>query len=341
MRPRVEAGGVAWRGDARSVMAANLWLRCASRVLVRVASFRATAFHELERRAKHIPWREFVGAGVVPDFRVTTHKSRLYHSDAIAQRLKTASGGATSDAASQVFIVRVVRDEFTISADTSGELLHQRGYRLETGKAPLRETLAAALLEAAEWTGDRALVDPFCGSGTIPIEAALIARRIAPGLRRDFALSRWPSMDASIWEALLDDANERALASSPVPIRGSDRDAGAIRAAKANAARAGVETDVVFEQRSVSGASAPAPSGLIATNPPYGVRVGEAQALRDLYARFGQVMRREFPRWDVAMFASRRTLAAQTQLDLEPMFVTSNGGIRVSALSSAAGRLLH
>ena len=324
-------------------MRANLWLRTASRVIVRVARFKATAFFELEKRAKKIPWRDFVAAGRGADFRVTAHKSKLYHSDAIAQRLRDACGAAELDrtANAQLFIVRVVRDEFTISADTSGELLHMRGYRQELGKAPLRETLAAALLLGAEWNGQVPLLDPFCGSGTIPIEGALIARRVAPGLNRRFAFQDWPAHDGGLWSGLVADARTRALASSPVSIRGSDRDRGAIRAAMANAERAGVASDIHFDARAISNVDDPrAPSGLVATNPPYGVRVGEVRALRDLYARFGQVVRDRYAGWSVAMYTNREDLAAQASLPWTLLFRTSNGGLRIQALC-ARGQFLH
>src|SRR5207302_1385915 len=227
-------------------------------------------------------------------------KSKLYHSDAIAQRLVDAVAwgvGAhkphTANRASlaQLFIVRVVHDQFTISADASGELLHMRGYRQDGGKAPLRETLAAALLLASGWTGAAPLLDPFCGSGTIPIEGALIARRLAPGLHRRFAFMEWPEFDPNGWTALLADARALALAGSPVPIHGSDRDAGAIESARAHAERAGVASDVQLSVRAVSTVESPDRPGLVATNPPYGVRVSPESDVRDLYARFGQVLR--------------------------------------------------
>lgn len=340
-QPRIEDGGVAWRGDLRSIIRANLWLRCASRVLLRFAAFRATAFFELEKRAKRLPWAEFLAPNEAADFRVTAHKSRLYHSDAIAERLFTASR-ARAARGGQLFVVRVVRDEFTISADTSGELLHMRGYRQETGRAPLRETLGAALLVGAGWAGTTPLVDPFCGSGTIPIEGALIARRIPPGLNRDFAFTRWPSFDARVQSDLADEARSRMLAASPVPIAGSDRDAGAIAAAMSNAGRAGVASDVAFVRRAISDAEPPSgDAGLVATNPPYGVRVGDERQLRDLYARLGQVIRGRFTGWDLAMYSPRRALASHVGIAMEPLFATSNGGIRVSALASASGRILH
>ena len=323
-------------------MRANLWLRTASRVTVRVARFKATAFYELEARAKKIPWSDYVTSDRTADFRVTAHKSKLYHSSAIAQRLFEASGlTAGDDENAQLFVVRVVRDEFTISIDSSGALLHMRGYRLQQGKAPLRETLAAALLLGAGWRGESPLLDPFCGSGTIPIEAAMIARRIAPGLHRDFAFSRWPAHHKKKWQTLLDDARTRALASWRVRIMGSDRDKGAIAGATANAERAGVLADVTLGVGPISTVENPGSAdGLVATNPPYGVRVGEARALRDLYARFGQVMRERFPGWSVAMYSARENLAAQAALAWSSLFRTTNGGLRIEALY-APGHFLH
>ena len=358
-QPRIDDGGVTWEGDARSVMRANLWLRTASRVVVRVAHFHATAFHELERHAKRLPWQRFLAPGVIPEFKVTARKSKLYHSDAIAERLRTAALGSRLSAPgkpktkssrakaaggppraespepraeqSQLFIVRAVRDEFEISVDTSGELLHMRGYRQAVGKAPLRETLGAALLLAAGYDGSAPLVDPFCGSGTIPIEGALIARRIAPGLRRDFVIERWPEFYPPIAKAARDEAS-RHLAKAPASIIGSDRDDGAIAAALANAARAGVAGDVGFVARALSAMENLAPGTLVATNPPYGVRVSEGSDVRNLYAQFGKILRARGDSARVAMFLPQAHLGRQTGLDLEVLFETSNGGLPVAAV---------
>jgi putative N6-adenine-specific DNA methylase len=339
--PRVEEGGVSWEGDTRSVMRANLWLRAASRVLVRVVRFKATAFHELETRAKKIPWERFVAAGQDAEFRVTARKSKLFHSDAIAERLSNAvrtraktteAGGRLPTGDGQLFVVRVFHDEFTISADASGDLLHMRGYRQAVGKAPLRETLAAALLLASGWSGESPLLDPFCGSGTITIEGALLARRIAPGLQRRFAFMGWPDFDAKQWEKLTSDARATALASSLVRILGSDRDTGAIDAARANAKRAGVEGDIDFSVRAVSAIAAPATAGLVATNPPYGVRVSRGAEIRNLYARFGRVLREQCRGWRVAMYSPDPRLAKQTGLEFKEVTRTTNGGIKVAAL---------
>lgn len=334
-QPVTEEGGASWEGDARSLMRANLWLRTASRVIVRVARFTATEFYELERRAKKIPWSAFLRPGAGITFRVTARKSRLYHSDAIAQRLAQASGRPATDDG-QLFVVRVVHDVFEVSADSSGDLLHMRGYRQATGKAPLRETLAAALLLAADWMGggERPLLDPFCGSGTIPIEGALLARRLAPGLRRRFAFERWPGHDADAWTAMKSKAVGEALPEAPAPIHGSDRDEGAVSDSRANAERAGVAADIAFSRRAVSDAEAVGPSGLIAANPPYGKRIvpGRGGDVRDLYARFGQVCRERFRGWHVALYTPDPRLAAQTRLPLGEILRTSNGGIRVLAM---------
>jgi putative N6-adenine-specific DNA methylase len=339
-KPRIEDGGVTWEGDAHSVMRANLWLRTASRVLVRVAEFKATAFYELEKRAKKIPWDSFLAAGQGAEFRVTARKSKLYHSDAIAERLLSALGSRLSATAesrepraeSQLFVVRVLHDEFTISADTSGELLHMRGYRQAVAKAPLRETLAAALVLASGWRGETPLLDPFCGSGTIPIEGALVVRRMAPGLQRRFAFMDWPDFSAKVWTDLATEARAGVLASSPVPILGSDRDAGAIDSARANAKRAGVDADVDFSVRAVSDVAPPPIAGLVATNPPYGVRVSRGAELRNLYARLGQVLRERCPGWQIAMYSPEPRLANQTGLEFREMLRTSNGGIKVAGL---------
>ncbi len=326
-----EPGGVSFRADRAGLYAANLHLRIASRVLVRIGTFHASAFHELERHAARLPWRAFVASGSPVAFRVTSRKSRLYHQDAIAQRLLVAASGMTAPGGdpAQEFVVRLFRDECTVSADASGELLHRRGYRLATAKAPLRETLAAAMLVGSGWDGTAPLVDPMCGSGTIPIEAALMARRVPPGMARPFAFMRWPGFDQSAWERLLRLARERVLPGSPVPILGSDRDAGAVAASRDNAERAGVAGDIEWRRAAISAMAPPPGRGWIVTNPPYGVRVGERRDLRDLYAQLGNVARRCCPGWELAFLAAHPELERQTGLEQAVRFTTENGGIRV------------
>jgi putative N6-adenine-specific DNA methylase len=331
----VDPGGVAFRAHAAGLYRANLELRTISRVVVRMGSFHASSFHELERRAGRLPWKRFLAGGVAAEFRVTSRKSKLYHQDAVAERLGRRTGG---NGPSQLFLVRIVRDQCTISADSSGELLHRRGYRTDVGDAPLRETLAAAMLLASGWDGHAPLADPFCGSGTIPIEAALIARRRAPGLHRSFAFERWPEFDALGWKRVKATARERVLPRAPGPIVGADRDVAAIAAAERNAERAGVAQDVVLRRASLS-AFTPPPGvgGHLVTNPPYGVRVGERATLRGLYARLGDLVRTRCSGWEVTMLSPARELEHATGLPLASRLLVSNGGLRVRLVTTTRG----
>ena len=368
----VEPGGLGLKGDPAILWRLNLHLRTASRVLVRVAAFRAVGFQELEKRARRVSWGDFLPPGTDPsavEFEVTCRKSRLYHSGAVEARLREAmaevlgargrgaSGGAASAGALSAdqgvvrhpdpvpaprFVVRLLRNRLTLSADASGEHLHRRGYREAVGKAPLRETLAAALLLAAGWRGERPLLDPFCGSGTLPIEAALLAGGVAPGLGRRFAFEAWPGVDPE--EGLRARAEAMPDAAAPAGpgtsggatpmIRGTDRDPGAIRAARENAARAGVSERVEFVQAALSEAPFPAPPGLLATNPPYGHRVGDAATLRNLYARLGDRLRTDWSGGDVVLLSADRALTAQLGLETRVLFRTRNGGIPVEAVAA-------
>ncbi|HJP60786.1 MAG TPA: class I SAM-dependent RNA methyltransferase, partial [Gemmatimonadaceae bacterium] len=314
VRGSQQAGGVSFDGDHRLLYRANLHLRTASRLIVRLGRFHATTFYELERRAKKISWQNFLAAQGLVDIRVTCRKSRLYHSDAVAERIVSvisdvragielgkASADDTDDGeengnepASQIqrFVVRIVNDQCEISADSSGALLHRRGYRQEVAKAPLRETLAAAMILASGWRAGEPLLDPMCGSGTIPIEAAMISRNIAPGLRREFQFMQWPSFDAGLWKELVA-AAENQITASDSTIRGADRDSGAIEASTHNAQRAGVANDIQFASQPLAASLAALEDiepgeGWVLTNPPYGIRVGESGDLRNLYARLGR-----------------------------------------------------
>ena len=350
IRARAEEGGVAWSGDVRSVIVANVGFRIASRVLVRVAEFEARSFIELERWARRIPWSLSVAPGTSVRFRVTCRKSRLYHSDAVAQRLADAASravagvraeadGAGDDEAldredSSLFVVRFYRDRCTVSADASGALLHRRGYRQATTKAPLRETLAAALVAASGWDGVAPLIDPMCGSGTIPIEAALAARRIPPGAHRGFAVERWPGVPAAVTRAVRAELAASTLATAPGPIVGSDRDAGAIESARGNAARAEVATDVELGVHALSAMQLPdSERGWVVSNPPYGVRVGDTTRVRDLWAQLGNVLRRRAPGWQVTLLSPDAALERQLQIPMRVVARTTNGGIPVRIVS--------
>jgi putative N6-adenine-specific DNA methylase len=340
---RADAGGVAFTGGHEAVYRANLHLRTASRVIARVAEFGARGFPELVRHGKRLPWERFLDAERPVQLRVTCHKSRLYHSDAVRERVAEAiaarlgvetlresrPGGEDETSDAQLVVVRMAHDRCLLSADTSGMLLHRRGYREATAKAPIRETLAAALLIAAEWRTGSPMVDPFCGSGTVAIEAALMARRIAPGLRRRFAFMDWPDFDGAPWKGLHREAENAILPRAPAPIHGSDRDAGAVEAARANGARAGVDSDIAFERRALSAIEPPSGPGWICTNPPYGVRVSERAELRNLYAQLGNVLRAKCAGWELAMFSVDARLERATRLKVRPVLRTVNGGIPV------------
>jgi putative N6-adenine-specific DNA methylase len=347
---RTIEGGVSFRASPKQLYSANLRLRTASRVVVRASAFEATAFHELERRAKKVPWDELIAPNLPVSLRVTCRKSKLYHSDAVAERVAGAieatvkgarvveDAGDESEGDEQRILVRLLHDRCTISVDSSGGLLHRRGYRQAVAKAPMRETLAAAMLLASGWDGSVPLLDPMCGSGTIPIEGAMIARRIAPGLGRTFAFERWPGFDATLWKEIVAAARSEVLPASPVVIQGADRDSGAIEAAISNAERAGVTGDIEFSTQPISAVNPPLNPGLVATNPPYGVRVGETDRVRNLYAQFGKVMSAKCVGWTVTMLSADPTLERQTRLGLEPMLETSNGGIRVRIVKAVVGK---
>jgi putative N6-adenine-specific DNA methylase len=348
----VEPGGVAWQGARETMQLANLHLRTASRVLLRIGEFRARTFFELERHARRLPWDRFVAPGSEVRLRVTSRKSKLYHGGAVAQRVgeaieravgpvRLATGRAEdaedegADEGGQMFVVRFLYDRCTVSADTSGALLHLRGYRQELARAPLRETLAAALLLASGWDGDAPLLDPMCGAGTIPIEAALIARRIAPGLAsaerqpRPHAFRRWPDFDPAPWRRAVEQARKAILHAPRAPILGSDRDQGAVAAARGNAARAGILEDLALDVRPLTAVQPPTGPGWLVSNPPYGVRVGESGPLRNLYAALGRLARERLPGWTVALLSADRQLERQTGLAFREALRTQNGGIPV------------
>lgn len=341
-----EPGGVAFEGTLDDVARANLWLRTASRVLVRLGSFGARALGELERKTMALPWRNWLPAKTAVTVRVTCRKSRLYHQKAVAERIVAACGGVAvagggdpeeaDEIEGQLIVVRLFRDVCTISLDSSGALLHRRGYRLAVARAPLRETLAAGLLLESGWNPETPLVDPFCGSGTVPIEAALLARRIPPGLARDFSFLRWPGADRRRWDALLDAARAAILPRAPASIIGADRDAGAIAAAAANAERAGVAADITWRQAAVSALEPPAGIGALVSNPPYGMRVSEGRQLRDLFARLGTVVRERLPGWPVTLLLPEAPLERATGLEFGPPLWTRNGGLAVRMLTTVS-----
>jgi putative N6-adenine-specific DNA methylase len=344
-------GGVEYTGSLHDLYRANLHLRTASRVLVRLGAFHAAAFPELRRKASRLSWEEVLAPGQPVALRVTCHRSRLYHQGAVAQRIAEAiadrlgqsppvrkwseSGNNDKDPA-QLILARLEDDQCTLSADSSGSLLHRRGYRLATAKAPLRETVAAGMLLASGWDTASPLLDPFCGSGTIPIEAALLAKKIPPGRDRRFAFMNWPNFDPGGWKALQSLSNDTPMTPFPKLIA-SDRDPGGIRAAQANAERAGVADCIDFSCRSLSAVEPPLAAGWVVTNPPYGVRVSARSDLRNLYAQIGKVLRSRCPGWDMAILCSSLTLLRHTGLTFDRRMDLSNGGLKVKLMIGNVG----
>ncbi len=344
-----EKGGLELEGSFRDVYACNLHLRTASRVLVRLGSFHAATFDELRRKSRKLTWERYLKSERPITLRVTSRGSRLYHETAVAERIagtisdrlggpvqvakfrhEAATEGTPlmpADLLPQLILVRLLGNECTISIDSSGELLYRRGYRLAATKAPLRETLAAGMLLSSGWDLASPLIDPFCGSGTIPIEAALLAQQIPPGKNRCFSFMHWPDFQKPVWDGLFSTGSE-AKRSCP-KILASDRDAGAVSAAKENAARAGVSEWIEFSCRAVSSIDPPAGPGWVVTNPPYGIRTESDTDLRNLYAQFGKVLRAKCPGWSVTLLGRSPQLLHSTGIHFGRGIPLTNGGIRV------------
>lgn len=339
VRPaRAVRGGVECNLTWPQLWAINLRSRIATRVVVRVARFHADGFHSLQVGLRAVDWSAWLPDGGVTVAVSTDKESKLYHSGAVEERVNEVLGRPLGG---QVVQVRVLRDAVTVSLDASGAPLHHRGWRGPAGKAPMRESLAAALVLASGWDVRTPLVDPFCGSGTIAIEAAMIARRMAPGRNRSFAFEQWPSFEPDGWERLLRGADGDVVQKCP-PIIAADRDAGAVASVSENAMRAGVGDNITAMQRTVSDLVLPTRAGWIVSNPPYGHRVGGpggATDLRNLYDRFGAVLRERAAGWHVALLAARDTPVARMKLPLRPIISTLNGGLDVDVHAGLIGGL--
>lgn len=332
-------GGVRFQGGWPEVWRANLHLRGASRVLARIGSFHAAHLAQLDKRARAFPWKTILRHDVPVSVEATCKKSKIYHSGAATQRIATALheelGAVISDDATVVLKARIESDLVTLSIDTSGGLLHKRGSKQATAKAPLRETMAALFLRQCGYMGRESVLDPMCGSGTFIIEAAEVALGLAPGRNRNFAFEHLASFDVHAWEKLKLQAaplGERPeLGQLHHHLHGSDRDAGAVKAATANAGRAGVSSVTHFQQMPVSEVKPPdGPPGLVICNPPYGTRIGDKKPLHDLYVAFGSTMKSRFKGWRVGLITSDPKLAKSTGLPFmaKPAPVL-HGGLRV------------
>ena len=301
---RVEDGRVSFRGDAAAIARANVFLRTAERVMLTVGRFKAYSFDELFEQTKALPWEEYLPSdGKFWVKKASTTKSKLFSSSdiqsivkkAIVERLKQTYrlNWFKEDGAEYPLRVFIYKDEVTIALDTSGESLHKRGYRKLTSKAPVSETLAAAIILHSPWNKDRILVDPFCGSGTFPIEAAMIGANIAPGMNREFTAENWKNiLPMKHWYDAITEANDLIRDDIDMDIQGYDIDGDVVRNARQNAVAAGVDHLIHFQQRPVNALNHPKKYGFVITNPPYGERLEEREALPGLYTEIGEAFKR-------------------------------------------------
>ncbi|NNE73943.1 MAG: hypothetical protein HKN26_09780 [Acidimicrobiales bacterium] len=341
-------GGVEADVTARQLYTVNVWSRLATRVIQRWTSFRAESFAELELAARNIDWDQWRPIPRASNhgppnrgqatggftFRVSAHKSRLHHTDAIAERLQAAAGAPGE----QVVLVRFDHDRATLSIDSTGEALYRRGWRGPVAKAPLRPTLAAGLLLAAGAGRASSIVDPMCGSGTIAIEAARLRSGWPPGIDREFAFQRWPSFEPGTWASVQGERRSAEGArDAAVPIVASDRDAGAVEATRANAEAAGVADLIETRVGSVSELVGPSADGLVVTNPPWGKRLSASADRRDLFAALGAAVGRAMPQGRLALLTDDPALAGHTGRKLAPLFEARQGGLPVHALGEDVG----
>ena len=296
---KVEDGRITFLGDEEAICRANIFLRTAERVMIQVGRFKATTFEELFQGIKAIPWEEYIPEdGKFWVKKASSINSKLFSpSDiqsiakkAMVERMKQKyhKEWFAEDGAPYPVRIFLLKDEVTVAIDTSGESLHKRGYRTMTSKAPLTETLAAALILLTPWRPDRILVDPFCGSGTFPIEAAMIAANIAPGMNREFTAEKWTNLiDKKLWYECVQEAEDMIDTTVEVDIQGYDIDGDVVKAARENAKRAGVDHMIHFQQRAVADLRHPKKYGFVISNPPYGERLEEKADLPKLYSEIG------------------------------------------------------
>ena len=324
---KTEDGKITYSGDERAIVSSNLWLRTADRVLIKLAEFDAATFEELFQGVKAIAWEDIVpkdGRVVVTG---TSVKSALHSvpacqsigKKAIVERLGGAYKMKTLPESGAEYVVKLtlLKDRVTVTLDTSGEGLHKRGYRVKSVEAPIKETLAAAMIELSFWRKDRVLADPCCGSGTIPIEAAMIGRNIAPGLYRKFAAESWNIIEEALWKEERDKALSEIDKEQTLEIFASDIDAAALGAAKANAEKAGVSDAIVFTKGDMDALKkvSDGENVIIISNPPYGKRIGEDEIMNGIYETYNFYLKKH-PAWSLFMITADK--AAERKIRKKP-----------------------
>lgn len=340
-----EPGGVAFTGRLDAAYQANLWLRTAIRVLLRLADFRVRTWRDLSHQAARIPWDVFLSPGQEIEVQVTLNQSNLKHSGRVGEEVALRAGQAMRDlglepprtaaasATAQRIMVRATDRRAIISLDTSGQHLHRRGYRKAAGPAPLREDLAAGLLALCQHGPDQPLADLMCGAGTLAIEACLMARGLPPGLQRDFAMLSWPAHREATWNHLTAKAAAAAPADTPAPVVARDRSAHTLRAAAANAQRAGVADNIAMKTADFF--STPAPNfegGLLVLNPPYGKRLGDQKQAENFHRRLGATLRKDYKGWLVGVVLHQAAWADLLRLKERARITVPHGGLQVTML---------
>ncbi|OIK17081.1 RNA methyltransferase [Bacillus sp. MUM 116] len=310
----VENGKITFSGDESAIARSNLWLRTADRIKIKVGEFKAYTFDELFEKTKALPWEKYLPENAEFPVIGKSVKSKLFSvSDcqaivkkAVVERMKIhykRNSWFEENGAFFRIEVALLKDVATITIDTSGQGLHKRGYRAEQGEAPLKETLAAALIMLTNWKPDRPFIDPFCGSGTIPIEAALIGQNIAPGFNREFVSESWDWISKKVWEEAREEAESLANYDQPLQIMGSDIDHRMVKMAQENSFEAGFADMIQFKQMQVKDFTTNLEYGVIVGNPPYGERIGEKTAVERMYKDMGEVLNK-FDTWSIYILTS-------------------------------------
>ncbi|WP_199426717.1 THUMP domain-containing class I SAM-dependent RNA methyltransferase [Thermaerobacillus caldiproteolyticus] len=312
---QVENGKVTFEADELAICRANLWLRTADRIKLKVGEFKATSFDELFEQTKALPWADYIPVNAEFPVIGKSVKSQLFSvSDcqaivkkAIVESLKQQYRVSWFEENGPLYRVEVAlhKDIATLTIDTSGAGLHKRGYRVAQGEAPLKETLAAALIQLTNWTPDRPFVDPFCGSGTIPIEAALIGQNIAPGFNREFASEQWEWIGKRTWEQAREEVEDLANYDQPLDIYGFDIDHRMVDVAKENALEAGLSDLITFKQMQVKDFTSKKQYGVIVGNPPYGERLGERKEVEQMYKDMGKTFAK-LDTWSIYILTSHK-----------------------------------
>ncbi len=333
-------GGVEFEGGLRELYLANLWLRSASRILVRLGEVVARDFPILFKRLSRLPWGRFVKPDTPREVRVVSRASRLNHTGRIAEvceaaLVKSLGGQSESSHSPQKIFLRMNDDRCQVSIDSSGEHLHRRGYRQARVAAPLRETLAAGCLLACGYNGSSPLLDMMTGSGTFAIEAALIALQRAPGKERKFAFMDWPKYRPGLWRQLLFEAQREEKSETPAPILAVDNNPKAIAAAQKNVEMVGLDGVIQLSCGNMQHLQPKFPRGLMICNPPYGERLGKNARLKSLYHDLSQVYGDVFAGWQGAIIGPESELMKVTGLSFSPLLRFTNGGIKVALLKKS------